>query len=68
MDIRATVRAILDHPKPGIMFRDLATLLRNARAFRHAMDELAHPYLDARIDKVAGIDARGFIFGGAVAH
>jgi adenine phosphoribosyltransferase len=68
MDIRETIRTIPNHPKPGIMFRDITTLLGNARAFRRAVDELVQPYAGIRIDKVAGIEARGFILGGAVAH
>lgn len=68
MDIRDSIRTIPDHPKPGIMFRDITTLLGDARAFRRAVDELVQPYAGARIDKVAGIEARGFILGGAVAH
>jgi adenine phosphoribosyltransferase len=50
------------------MFRDITTLLGNPRAFRRAVDELVQPYAGVRIDKVAGIEARGFIMGGAVAH
>lgn len=68
MDIREAIRTIPDYPKPGIMFRDITTLLGNARAFRRAVDELVQPYAGIRIDKVAGIEARGFILGGAVAH
>ena len=68
MDIRETIRTIPNHPKPGIMFRDITTLLGNARAFRRAVDEMVQPYAGIRIDKVAGIEARGFILGGAVAH
>ena len=68
MDIRGTVRKIPDYPKPGIVFRDITTVLGNARAFRRAVDELVQPYAGMRIDKVAGIEARGFILGGAVAH
>ena len=67
-DLKAAVRTIPDYPKPGILFRDITTLLGDARAFRHAVDELARPYAKAGIDKVAGIEARGFILGGAVAH
>ena len=62
------IRTIPDYPKPGIMFRDITTLLGNARAFRRAVDELVHPWAGGRIDKVAGMEARGFILGGAVAH
>ena len=50
------------------MFRDITTLLGNARAFRRAVDELVQPWAGVKIDKVAGIEARGFILGGAVAH
>jgi adenine phosphoribosyltransferase len=67
-DLKATIRTIADYPKPGIMFRDITTLLGDARAFRRAVDELVQPWAGAKIDKVAGIEARGFILGGAVAH
>ncbi|ATU90886.1 adenine phosphoribosyltransferase [Phyllobacterium zundukense] len=62
------IRNIPDYPKPGVMFRDITTLLGNARAFRRAVDELVHPYTGGKVDKVAGIEARGFIIGGAMAH
>ena len=64
----ASIRTIPDYPKPGILFRDITTLLGNARAFRRAVDELVNPWAGSKIDKVAGIEARGFILGGAVAH
>jgi adenine phosphoribosyltransferase len=64
----SAIRNIPDYPKPGIMFRDITTLLGNARAFRRAVDELVHPYAGSKIDKIAGIEARGFILGGAMAH
>src|SRR5215212_4207375 len=67
-DLKAAVRTIPDYPKPGILFRDITTLLGEARAFRRAVDELVHPWAGSKIDKVAGIEARGFILGGAVAH
>jgi len=67
-DLKATIRTIANYPKPGIMFRDITTLLGDARAFRRAVDELVQPWAGAKIDKVAGIEARGFILGGAVAH
>jgi adenine phosphoribosyltransferase len=67
-DLKAAIRSIPDYPKPGIMFRDITTLLGNARAFRRAVDELVQPWAGGKIDKVAGIEARGFILGGAVAH
>jgi adenine phosphoribosyltransferase len=68
MDLKAAVRTIPDYPKPGILFRDITTLLGNARAFRRAIDELVQPWAGEKIDKVAGVEARGFILGGAVAH
>jgi adenine phosphoribosyltransferase len=68
MNLSETIRTIPDYPKPGIQFRDISTLLGDARAFRRAVDELVHPYAGAKIDKVAGIEARGFILGGAIAH
>src|ERR1700674_3174053 len=67
-DLKASIRTIPDYPKPGIMFRDITTLLGDARAFRRAVDELVQPWAGSKIDKVAGIEARGFIIGGAVAH
>jgi adenine phosphoribosyltransferase len=67
-DLRAAIRTIPDYPKPGVMFRDITTLLGNARAFRRAVDELVQPWAGSKVDKVAGIEARGFILGGAVAH
>jgi adenine phosphoribosyltransferase len=67
-DLRSSIRSIRDYPKPGIIFRDITTLLGNARAFRRAVDELVQPWAGAKIDKVAGMEARGFILGGAVAH
>jgi adenine phosphoribosyltransferase len=67
-DLRSAIRSIPDYPKPGIMFRDITTLLGDARAFRRAVDELVQPWAGSKIDKVAGIEARGFILGGAVAH
>ena len=68
MDFSTVVRSIPDYPKKGIIFRDITTLLGNARAFRRAVDEMVQPYAGVQIDKVAGIEARGFILGGAVAH
>ena len=68
LDLRASIRTIPDYPSPGIMFRDITTLLGNARAFRRAVDELVQPWAGSKIDKVAGMEARGFILGGAVAH
>ena len=66
-DLVAAIRTIRDYPKEGILFRDITTLLGNPQAFRRAVDELVHPWAGSKIDKVAGIEARGFIFGAAVA-
>ena len=68
MKFEDVIRTIPDYPKKGIMFRDITTLLGNARAFRAAVDALVQPYAGVKIDKIAGIEARGFILGGAVAH
>ncbi|MCC5994896.1 MAG: adenine phosphoribosyltransferase [Oceanicaulis sp.] len=66
--LKDAIRTIADYPKPGIQFRDVTTLLGDARAFRQAVDAMVQPHAGAKIDKVAGIEARGFILGGAVAH
>ena len=66
--LKDAVRTIPGYPKPGILFRDITTLLGDAWAFRRAVDELVQPWAGAKVDKVAGIEARGFILGGAVAH
>ena len=68
MDLQASIRTIPNYPKEGILFRDITTLLGDPKAFRRAVDELVHPWAGSKIDKVAGIEARGFIIGGAVAH
>lgn len=61
------IRTIPDYPKPGIQFRDITTLLADPSAYRETIDQLAAPYQDACIDRVVGIEARGFILGGALA-
>ncbi|MBJ3762751.1 adenine phosphoribosyltransferase [Maribius pontilimi] len=66
--VRDYIRTIPDFPTPGIMFRDITTLLADPRGFRMCVDQILHPYADQRIDKVVGLEARGFILGGAVAH
>lgn len=68
MPLKSRIRTIPDYPKPGIMFRDITTLLVDSAGFRKTVDELVQPFTGNRIDKVAGIEARGFILGGAVAH
>jgi adenine phosphoribosyltransferase len=67
-DLASLIRAIPDYPKPGILFRDITTLLGDADGFRLAVDRLADRYRGRGISRVAGIEARGFILGGAVAH
>lgn len=67
MNLKDTIRTIPDFPKPGIMFRDITTLMTNRAAFAESVRLLAAPYRDKGIDNVAGIEARGFVFGAAVA-
>jgi len=68
IDIKALIRTIPDHPKAGIQFRDITTLIADPAGLRATVDALAVRYISERIDKVVGIEARGFILGGAVAH
>ncbi len=68
MNLKDTIRTIPDFPKPGIMFRDITTLLTNRRAFAEAVIQLSAPYQNKNIDNVAGIEARGFTFGAAIAY
>jgi adenine phosphoribosyltransferase len=67
-ELKQAIRTIPDYPKPGVRFRDITTLLGNARAFRRTVDELVMPWAGASVNRVAGIEARGFILGGAIAH
>ena len=67
MNLKQSIRTIPDYPKPGIMFRDVTTLMADAAALQQAVHEMAAPFRDQKIDQVAGIDARGFILGGALA-
>ena len=66
-DLKSLIRTIPDYPKPGIMFRDITTLLGDAQGFKSVIAQMAEPYRTQPIDAVAGIEARGFILGGAVA-
>jgi len=68
VDIKALIRTIPDYPKPGVQFRDITTLMADPAGLRAAIDGLVLPFLTAGIDEVVGIEARGFILGGAVAH
>ena len=67
MDVKSYIRTIPDHPKAGIQFRDITTLLQDRVGFRDAIDGLAAPFRNIEGHKVVGIEARGFILGGAVA-
>ncbi|MEE3360317.1 MAG: adenine phosphoribosyltransferase [Pseudomonadota bacterium] len=66
--VKDYIRTIADFPHEGIMFRDVTTLFGDPRGFRIAIDQLLHPYAGVRFDKVVGLEARGFILGGAIAH
>src|SRR5580704_12191237 len=66
--IKEAIRTIPDYPKPGIMFRDITTLLGNAQVYRKTVELLVEPWRQEKVDRVAGIEARGFILGGVVAH
>jgi len=66
-DIKDLVRTSPDYPKSGIMFRDITTLLGHANGFRACVEQLVRPFADRRVESVAGIEARGFILGGAAA-
>ena len=67
MNYKALIREVPDFPKPGILFYDITTLLKNAQAFRSIADELAARYEGQRIAKIIGIESRGFIMGGTLA-
>ncbi len=68
MAIKSRIRSIPDYPKPGIIFRDITTLLQDPVGFRVTVEGLVQNFQADRVDKVAGVEARGFILGGAVAH
>jgi adenine phosphoribosyltransferase len=68
MDLKNTIRSIPNFPKEGIIFRDITTLMQNPEAFNKANDQLYERYKNVKIDKVAGIDARGFVFGSILAY
>ncbi len=67
MDLKRHIRDIPDFPKPGIMFRDIATLLQNPDAFRYAVESIAERFESVELDAIAGIDARGFMFAAPLA-
>jgi adenine phosphoribosyltransferase len=68
MNLETIIRDVPDFPKKGIIFKDITTLLQNGEALRLALNQMMKKYLDAKIDKVVGIEARGFIFGGVLAY
>jgi adenine phosphoribosyltransferase len=68
MDLKAHIRHVPDFPKPGILFYDITTLLRNAEGFAMTIEMLANPFVGQGIDVVVGIESRGFILGAAVAE
>ncbi|MBO68223.1 MAG: adenine phosphoribosyltransferase [Acidiferrobacteraceae bacterium] len=68
MDLAQLIRSIPNCPKPGVTFRDITTLLENPAGLKYTVDQMALPFTDVRITQVAGIEARGFILGGAIAH
>jgi len=67
IDLKATIRDVKDFPKEGVVFKDITTLLKDAKAFRQAVEALCEPYQSKRLDVIVGIESRGFIFGGAMA-
>lgn len=67
-DLKNYIRNVKDFPKAGIVFRDITTLLKNPSALKHAIDELQESVKELKIDKVVGIESRGFIFGGMLAE
>ena len=68
MDLKTTIRTIPNWPKPGIMFRDITTLIQNPEAFCYCIQQFKEQYQDKNITKIAGIESRGFIFGAALAY
>ncbi len=68
IDLKKYIRNIPDFPKPGILFRDVTTLIQNPKAFKRSVDLLVQKYKGKKINKVVAVEARGFIFGAAVAH
>ncbi|MGH1368639.1 MAG: adenine phosphoribosyltransferase [Maritimibacter sp.] len=66
--VKDYIRTIVDFPHEGIMFRDVTTLFADPRGFRMCVDQMLHPYAGLHIDKIVGLEARGFIIGGAIAH
>lgn len=68
MDLKKYIRNIPDFPKKGILFRDITTLLKEPNVFKEVIDQLVNHYKNMEIDKIASVEARGYIFGGALAY
>lgn len=68
MDLKKFIRDIPDFPQKGVMFRDITTILKNPEAFKYSIDKIVEKYKNAKIQKVVSIEARGYIFGGAIAY
>ena len=67
-ELKAKIRDIKDFPTEGILFKDITTLLKDPRAFKYVLDQMANSYIQSRVEVVVAIESRGFIFGGALAH
>lgn len=67
-ELKSKIRDIRDFPTEGILFRDITTLLKEPRAFKYVLDQMATAYIQSNVEIVVGIESRGFIFGGAMAH
>lgn len=67
MDLKKEIREIQDYPKEGISFKDITTLIKNKDAFKYVVDSVVNEFIDKGVTKVVGLEARGFIFGGAIA-
>src|SRR5215813_1945262 len=67
-ELRAKIRDIKDFPTEGILFKDITTLLKEPKAFKAVLDELSTSYIQSGVEIVVGVESRGFIFGGALAH
>ena len=68
MDLREYIRDVPDFPKEGIIFKDITTLISSGDAFKYAVDKMIEPFKEESIDRIIGIESRGFLFGGAMAY
>lgn len=68
IDLKSRIRTVVDYPKPGVRFRDIAPLLNNAQSFRYSIDRLYQRYQNTALDAVVAIDSRGFLFGSTLAY